>query len=78
MTNVMLQRQNGNLQTALQKARRAGADAEVQLATASSSLAARENSLSVYERQWVQLEEQLSLLLASVDGSAPAAGGQRK
>ena len=74
MTNVMLQRQNGNLQTALQKARRAGADAEVQLATASSSLAARENSLSVYERQWVQLEEQLSLLLASVDGSAPAAG----
>jgi len=72
MTNVMLQWQNGNLQTALQKARRIGADAEAQLATASSSLAARENALSVYERQWAQLEEQLSLLLAGVDGSAPA------
>ena len=47
-----------------------------QLEYATAKLATRDNSLSIFNRQWAQLEEQLALLLGRLDGRPlpPAAG----
>lgn len=68
----MLQRQNTALQSSLQQARRALSDTEQQLKTAQATLEARDNTMSVYERQWARLEEQLVLLLAQLEGAPPS------
>ena len=75
MTSTMLQRQNINLQSALLRVRRELKASAEQLATASSTLSERENALSVFERQWASLEEQLTLALESLGGTAAAAAG---
>ena len=62
----VLQKQNVSLQSSLQSARREIEDTETRLKAATATLEARDSALSTYERQWLQLEEQLSLLLASV------------
>jgi len=53
------------------------ADTQRQLRTVQSTLAGRDNSLSVFDRQWAQLEVQLALLLSRLDGvpvrTAPSA-----
>ena len=68
MTSLMLQRQNVNLQSSLASARQRLESAETELEFKTKSLDARDNALSTYERQWLQLEEQLSLLLAGCAG----------
>ena len=42
-----------------------------QLQTATTTLATRDESLSIFDRQWAQLEEQLTLLVGRLDGTAP-------
>lgn len=67
MTSTMLQRQNVNMQSSLSSARRRVASLEAQLEATGSTLASREETLSTFERQWLQLEEHLTLLLPSTD-----------
>ena len=57
----VLQKQNVSLQSSLQSARREIEDTETRLKAATATLEARDSALSTYERQWLQLEEQLSL-----------------
>ena len=47
-----------------------------QLRSAQSTLAERDNSLSVFERQWAQLEEQLALLLAGLENKPAEAAAE--
>lgn len=79
MTTKMLTRQNENLRNALSKARAAGEESESMLKVAQASLKAMENGLSVLDRTWSLLEEQLCKSVArlqdiggSDDGLAPA------
>jgi chromosome segregation ATPase len=76
MTSAMLQRQNVNLQASLAQTRQRLNESEAQLRTASGALAAREQSLSVFQRQWEQLETQLALSLASLGADVPAVSGE--
>ena len=71
MSVQFLLRKNAALVASVSSTKRQLGDAEARERAAQVLLDSRDNALSVYERQWAQLEEQLALLLASLEGASP-------
>ena len=71
MAASILLRKNAALAGSLKQVKQRLEDAESKLNAAQATLGDRDNTLSVFERHWAQLEEQLALVLAGLDGAAP-------
>ena len=69
MNSAMLQKQNTNLQGKWQGAKRELEETQTRLAETERKLAQREEALSVLDRNWTQLEDQMTFLASCLPAS---------